>query len=44
MEYVLKVLKELQNEMDTRLKDVENQAGEENGILRAILAKLRVTG
>ncbi|KAK6524957.1 hypothetical protein TWF281_011847 [Arthrobotrys megalospora] len=42
MEYVLEVLEELQNEMDTRLKDVETQAGEENGILRAILAKLRV--
>ncbi|KAK6506012.1 hypothetical protein TWF506_010938 [Arthrobotrys conoides] len=42
IEYAFGVLEELQREMGSRLVSIENQAGEQNRILQAILEKLRV--
>ncbi|KAK6332102.1 hypothetical protein TWF718_002636 [Orbilia javanica] len=42
MEYTLGIMEELQKEMNKQLERIENQAGVKNGILQAILEKLRV--
>ncbi|KAK6497448.1 hypothetical protein TWF481_011857 [Arthrobotrys musiformis] len=42
MEYTLNILEELDNGMDNQLGRLENQAGERNVILRAVLEKLRM--